>query len=142
MDKAMAMTDPVAARDFLRAEEQRRIREIRQIVLTATDNVPVHVDDVVEGGPLKPGDVPGAQGVVVGHQTRLGRVYAEPARQDDGGNAVLDDHGQRRMGRRRRRRPRASFCCARAKSRCPRWPDVEALVEGSQRDARAGCCRA
>ena len=52
METAMGMTDPVAARNYLRAEEDRRIREIRQIVLSATNNVPVRVDDVVEGGPL------------------------------------------------------------------------------------------
>ncbi len=35
IEKAMGMQDPVAARDYLRAEEQRRVREIRQIVLSA-----------------------------------------------------------------------------------------------------------
>ena len=52
IETAMGMQDPVAARDYLRAEEQRRVREIRDIVLSATNNVPVRVDDVVEGGPL------------------------------------------------------------------------------------------
>ena len=74
METAMGMKDPVAARDYLRREEERRIREIRQIVLTATNNVPVRVDDVVEGGPLREGDPASGQGVVVGWQTRLGHV--------------------------------------------------------------------
>ena len=95
IETAMAMTDPVAARDYLRAEEQRRIREIRQTVINATGNVPVHVDDVVEGGPLKFSDVPGVQGVVVGYQTRLGRVMRSRPRRDDRGNEVLDEHGRR-----------------------------------------------
>ena len=33
METAVGMKDPVAARDYLRSEEERRIREIRQIVL-------------------------------------------------------------------------------------------------------------
>ena len=37
---------------ILRAEERRRIREIRQIVVASTNNVPVRVEDVVDGGPL------------------------------------------------------------------------------------------
>ena len=66
IETAMGMKDPVAARDYLRAEEERRLREIRQIVLSATNNVPVRVDDVVEGGPL-PGRSPlDRQGVVMG----------------------------------------------------------------------------
>ena len=74
METAMGMKDPVAARNYLRAEEERRIREIRQIVLSATNNVPVRVDDVVEGGPLRATSPPTKEGVVMGHQTRLGRV--------------------------------------------------------------------
>ncbi len=66
IEVAMGMKDPVAARDYLRGEEERRLREIRQIVLTATNNVPVRVDDVVEGGPLHEGDAADSQGVVVG----------------------------------------------------------------------------
>src|SRR5262249_536081 len=39
------------------------------------NNVPVRVEDLVEGGPVKsPSDDLGTQGVVVGHQTRLGKV--------------------------------------------------------------------
>ncbi len=74
METAMGMKDPVAARNYLRAEEERRIREIRQIVLSATNNVPVRVGDVVEGGPLRAGSPLGRQGVVMGYQTRLGHV--------------------------------------------------------------------
>jgi cobalt-zinc-cadmium resistance protein CzcA len=73
-DQAMALADPIAARDLLRSEEQRRIRELRQIVLTVTNNVPVRLDDIVEGGPLMPGEKYSPRGIVVGHQTRLGRV--------------------------------------------------------------------
>src|SRR5262249_1596733 len=71
--EVLGMTDPHAAAAHLRAEEQRRLREIRQLVLASVNNVPVRVDDVVEGGPLADGQ-PSLQGVVVGHQTRLGKV--------------------------------------------------------------------
>ena len=37
---------------YLRAEEKKRLREIRDIVITSVNNVPVRVGDVVEGGPL------------------------------------------------------------------------------------------
>ena len=91
-------------RDYLRAEEERRIREIRQIVLTSTNNVPVQVDDVVEGGRFGPGEPVGEQGVVVGHQTRLGRVMRQPAAdRTRSGNDSSTPQGQPALGRRRRR---------------------------------------
>jgi heavy metal efflux system protein len=95
IETAMGMKDPLAARDYLRAEEERRLREIRQIVLTATNNVPVRVGDVVEGGPLPPGSPAGKQGVVMGHQTRLGRVMRSVALSNAQGGDLLDDQGRR-----------------------------------------------
>ena len=96
VETAMGMKDPLAARDYLRGEEARRIGEIRQIVLTATNNVPVRIDDVVEGGPLRPGQPSAQQGVVVGHQTRLGRVmYSSPVR-DSHGKEILNGKDQRK----------------------------------------------
>ena len=74
---------------MLRAEEEQRVREIRQIVLTSVDNVPVRVDDVVEGGPLRPGQPVGEEGVVVGHQTRLGRVMVSQPKKDCAGKRCL-----------------------------------------------------
>ena len=95
METAMGMKDPVAARNYLRAEEERRIREIRQIVLSATNNVPVRVNDVVEGGPLRAGSPPGKQGVVMGYQTRLGHVMRSFPLRDAQGREVLDAQGRR-----------------------------------------------
>ena len=95
METAMGMKDPVAAQDYMRAEEQRRIREIRQIVLNATNNVPVRVDDVVEGGPLRGDSSPAAQGVVMGYQTRLGHVMRSTLAHDAQGREVLDAKGNR-----------------------------------------------
>jgi cobalt-zinc-cadmium resistance protein CzcA len=80
--KVLGMKDPVAAAARLREEENRRIREIRQLVITSVNNSPILLEDLVEGGRLLPGQPAGVQGVVVGHQTRLGRVGQ--SKPDDG----------------------------------------------------------
>jgi cobalt-zinc-cadmium resistance protein CzcA len=60
---------------YLRAEENRRLREIRQIVVVSINGVPVRVGELVEGGRIQPGEYdPGTRGVVVSNQTRLGKV--------------------------------------------------------------------
>ena len=45
-------TRPTAA-SYLRSEEERRLLRIRQIVITSINNLPIRVEDVVEGGPLR-----------------------------------------------------------------------------------------
>ncbi len=72
--KVLGMTDPVKAAGILRSEEERRIRDIRALVITSVNNQPVRVEDVVEGGRLAPSERAGEKGVVVGHQTRLGML--------------------------------------------------------------------
>jgi cobalt-zinc-cadmium resistance protein CzcA len=80
VEQVLGMKDPARAAAQLRKEEQRRIHEIRQIVIASVNNRPVKIDHIVEGGPLSPGDPIGEKGVVVGHQTRLGRVsLSKPA---------------------------------------------------------------
>jgi cobalt-zinc-cadmium resistance protein CzcA len=74
METALGMRTPRQAVAYLREEERRRLREIRRIIITTVDNVPIRVEDVVEGGPVPEGFERGAKGVVVGYQTRLGRV--------------------------------------------------------------------
>jgi cobalt-zinc-cadmium resistance protein CzcA len=70
-----------AASAKLREEEDLRIREIRKLVLTSVNNRDLLLEDVVEGGRVSEGQPPGLSGVVVGHQTRLGRVaQGRPAR--------------------------------------------------------------
>jgi cobalt-zinc-cadmium resistance protein CzcA len=83
----------VKAARFLREEEERRLREIRQIVITSVNNVPIRVDHVVEGGPLQSPEDIGKQGVVVGHQTRLGKVSLSRPKTDDQGREVRDANG-------------------------------------------------
>src|SRR5262249_24824509 len=51
MAQAFAMKSPEEAAAFLRAEDQKRLSEIRDIVITSVNNVPIRIDDVVEGGP-------------------------------------------------------------------------------------------
>jgi cobalt-zinc-cadmium resistance protein CzcA len=72
--RVLGLSDPAEAVRMLRAEEGRRLREIRRLVITSNNNVPILLEDVVEGGRLRPGQEPTlAPGVVIGHQTRLGR---------------------------------------------------------------------
>src|SRR5262249_42581200 len=71
---ALEKASPVQAAVVLRAEENERILNIRKLVITAVNNVPVRIEHIVEGGPLAVGDPVGVRGVVVGYQTRLGQV--------------------------------------------------------------------
>ena len=82
-----------AAADFLRMEENRRLQEIRSVVIASVNNQPVKVDDVVEGGPLAAEGEIGSRGVVVGHQTRLGQVGVCRPRRDADGREIKDAQG-------------------------------------------------
>jgi cobalt-zinc-cadmium resistance protein CzcA len=72
--KAMREKDPVEAAKILRNEEEVRLRNIRSLVIATVNNVPVLVEDVVEGGRLGPDERVGEKGVIVSHQTRLGMM--------------------------------------------------------------------
>lgn len=89
----LGLEDPAEAARLLRAEEARRCLEIRQVVVTSVNNVPVRVDELVDGGPILNADgsprVEGealvARGVVVGHMTRQGlAAISYPARGPNG----------------------------------------------------------
>src|SRR5205814_1210206 len=84
---------PTAAARFLRNDEQKRIREIRDIVIASVNNVPIHVGDVVDGGPIYE-DALSTQGVVVGQQTRLGKIGLTRPKKDSAGHEVLDENGR------------------------------------------------
>jgi cobalt-zinc-cadmium resistance protein CzcA len=86
----------IRARDFLRQEEMRRVLDIRRTVVTSINNHPIRVADLVEGGPLdsETGSQAdsitpvydarlGQHGVVVGYQTRLGRVSRQLVPDED-----------------------------------------------------------
>ncbi len=74
MDRAFAMKTAEEAAAFLREQERVRCEQIRDIVITAVNTKPIRIDDVVVGGPLPYRGAPATQGVIVSHQTRLGRV--------------------------------------------------------------------
>lgn len=90
--QTLTLADPVEAARLLRAEEARRCREIRQVVVASVNNVPVRVDQLVDGGPMLNADgtpraddrTLTARGVVVGHQTRQGRVALSRPKVVDG----------------------------------------------------------
>ena len=68
--------------------------EIRQIVITSVNNVPVRVGRRGQGGPLRdPSDI-GSEGVVVGHQTRLGQVMLSTPKQK---RKTRDSHRRQRQ---------------------------------------------
>ena len=134
MDQAFAEREPTAACDILRGEEERRIREIRQIVLASIDNIPVRVDDVVDGGPLRGEQHAGQQGVVVGHQTRLGHVLLSQPKKDPNGNDVYAA-GDRRLWDDDDDAVEAIVLLRKGEESLPALKDVEALVEELNREA-------
>jgi heavy metal efflux system protein len=94
VNKVLGLKNPQAASSILRTEEQRRTREIRDLVIASVNNQPVRVEDVVEGGRLSPGQR-SAKGVVVSHQTRLGRVgyWKADRERPSGSDLTLADVG-------------------------------------------------
>jgi cobalt-zinc-cadmium resistance protein CzcA len=84
METAIGMKTAEEAAAYLRAEELRRCNEIRNIPIISINDKPIMIDHIVVGGPRfaedfrKPnGEIVSAaspEGVVVGTQTRLGRV--------------------------------------------------------------------
>ena len=84
---------PLAAAMYLRSEEARRVSRIRQTVITSINNLPIRVEDVVEGGPLRYADDMGVKGVVVGNLPRLGKVSLSKPKRDEQGRFVLDADG-------------------------------------------------
>jgi cobalt-zinc-cadmium resistance protein CzcA len=91
----LGLKDSGQAAAALRAEEAQRLGEIREIVLAATNNIPIRVGHVVEGGANLSGNASRDQGVVVGHQTRLGRVFLSRPRKDNQGRELLNPDGRR-----------------------------------------------
>jgi cobalt-zinc-cadmium resistance protein CzcA len=95
VNKVVGMEDPLEAAKVLRFEEKRRIQEIRALVVATVNNVPVRVEDLVEGGRLLPGQLPGERGVVVAHRTRLGRhgYFSADEEREPGSALSLADVG-------------------------------------------------
>ncbi|MEZ6060487.1 MAG: efflux RND transporter permease subunit [Planctomycetaceae bacterium] len=83
MQRAISETTPQKAAAVLRQEENRRIREIRDVVISAVRNIPIRVGMVVEGGPEASDEELGRRGVVVDHQIRQGQVGIARRRQNE-----------------------------------------------------------
>src|SRR5436305_362868 len=95
MQRALGMKDAAAASACLRDEEEQRLQEIRQVVVAATNNVPVRVNNLVDGGPLRLSEEVSERGVVVGQHTRLGQVGFSYPRTDARGRELRDAEGRR-----------------------------------------------
>jgi len=95
--KAMDLPTPTEAAAYIRSEERRRVRQIRQIVVTATNNVPIRVEHVVKGGPVRPEEDDLTAGVIVGYQTRQGQIGINRPLIDKDGEELVDQNGQRIM---------------------------------------------
>jgi cobalt-zinc-cadmium resistance protein CzcA len=95
VNKVLGARSPSVAASQLRAEEVRRIREIRSLVVTTVNNQPIRIEDVVEGGRLSPGELPGERGVIVSNLTRLGRVgyFSADEERPSGSEQALADVG-------------------------------------------------
>ena len=94
-EAVLQAANPAEASDYLRTEEARRIQRIRKTVITAVNNVPIRIEDIVEGGPVRYPDDLGERGVVVGNQPRLGKISLSHPLQDDRGEEVSDEDGNR-----------------------------------------------
>ncbi len=102
IQQVLGMKSPLEAAAILRKEEARRCREIRQTVVASVNNVPVRVDQLVDGGPMLNSDgTPRVadhnlvkQGVVVGYQTRQGKTSLSKPRLNEDDKPVRDSAGE------------------------------------------------
>jgi len=116
------MTDPVEAAKFLRAEEARRVLEIRQVVVASINSVPIRIDQLVDGGPMLNADGSPrvddrtliSRGVVIGYPTRQGRVSISRPREGHPGEWDDEDdvvQGIVLLRKARSRCRRSRTCC-------------------------------
>jgi Cu/Ag efflux pump CusA len=98
MKKALAMKDARAAAAHLRAEEVRRIKEIRALVIGRVNNIPIRIEDLVEGGPPAKGAFSAEKGVIVGHASRRGQVGLSRLARDRADKPVWIDEDDRIEG--------------------------------------------
>jgi cobalt-zinc-cadmium resistance protein CzcA len=88
MIPATLLPTPRAAAHLMREAERERLEDIRDIVVTSINNVPVRVRDLVIRDSLR-------DGVQMGAQPRLGRVSVSRPQRDDKGEYVRDKDGKR-----------------------------------------------
>ncbi len=139
MDRARTMPDANFAAGYLRAQEGRRAHELRQVVLSSTNNVPVRIGDIVEGGPLRSQSTPVEDGVVVGNLPRMGRVMISRPAVDKAGNELLDEHGNRRWDD-DDDVVQGIVLLRKGEDSLPALKDVDALIKRLNEGTRARCC--
>jgi cobalt-zinc-cadmium resistance protein CzcA len=76
MQQAFAAATPSAAQSILRRGEEMRLEQIRRIVLSATDNVPLLVGNICSTSIDCRNGTESTDGVVIGRHTRMGSVSA------------------------------------------------------------------
>lgn len=76
------LKDPLQASNQIRVEEAKRLNEIRQIVLATTNNVPIRIGDIVEGGNNRDDENASQSGIIVGNLTPQGRVSVSIPKKD------------------------------------------------------------
>jgi Cu/Ag efflux pump CusA len=74
LTSALEKKTPEDAAAYLRDHEQIRCGQLRNLILTSINDVPVRIDDVVDGGPLPAKDGRSTRGVVVGQKKRQNKV--------------------------------------------------------------------
>jgi cobalt-zinc-cadmium resistance protein CzcA len=94
MQEVLTLThNPYVAARYLRDQEYPRLKEIREVVITTVNNVPVRVEDLAVGGPDDGGKA--SEGVFVGFQPRLGKVGVSRPIEDAAGHFLVDAQGNR-----------------------------------------------
>ena len=93
-NEVLAVSDPWAAADYLRREEALRLQELREVNVTATNNAPIKIGNIVEGGRYYKEGVIRNEGVIVGAQTRLGKVSLSTPKKDSKGKVLTTPNGK------------------------------------------------
>ncbi len=105
LERVLTMNNPYRAARYLRREEEERLREIRDIVVVAVNNIPIRVEDLTAGGPVQShAEIDSGtraqrsafnegEGVAVGYQPRLGKVSVCRPQYDAHGNPTRDADG-------------------------------------------------
>ena len=92
-NEVLAVRDPLAAAEYLRREEALRLAELREVNVTANNNAPIRIGHLVAGGRQSSSGEVEPEGVIVGHQTRLGKVSISVPKKDAKGRLVKDANG-------------------------------------------------
>ncbi|MGC3972086.1 MAG: efflux RND transporter permease subunit [Pirellulales bacterium] len=119
--------NPEVAAEHLREEERARVRAIRETVIASINNVPIRVEDVIEGGPLRYMADIGKEGVVVTYQPRMGRISISYPELDADGKEIVDEHGER-LWKDEKERIQGIVLLRKGEASLPALKDVKELI--------------